>query len=128
LDSADLVPVAAAVVLREDGRFLLAQRPPGKAYAGYWEFPGGKAEPGERLADALARELHEELGIDVTRLFVIVRRYRYPHAHVQLNSFALAGSGEPHAREDQALAWAALHDLAWRRCCPPMAWCARWPC
>jgi 8-oxo-dGTP diphosphatase len=113
LSSADLVQVAAAVVLRPDGRFLLAQRPGGKAYAGYWEFPGGKAEPGEPLAGALARELHEELGIDVTRAYPwIVRRYRYPHAHVQLNFFRVLGwSGEPHPREQQALAWAALHDL-----------------
>jgi 8-oxo-dGTP diphosphatase len=113
LGRADLVQVVAAVILREDGRFLLAQRPPGKVYAGYWEFPGGKVEHGEPLAAALARELHEELGIEVTRAYPwIVRRYRYPHAHVQLNFFRVLGwSGEPHAREEQALAWGALHDL-----------------
>ena len=113
MGSADIVQVAAAVLLREDGRFLLAQRPPGKVYAGYWEFPGGKVEHGEPLADALARELHEELGIDVTRAYPwIVQRYVYPHAHVQLHFFRVLGwSGEPHPREDQALAWAALRDL-----------------
>ena len=53
-----LVEVVAAVIERPDGSFLLAQRPPDKVYAGYWEFPGGKVEPGEPLAVALARELH----------------------------------------------------------------------
>ena len=62
-----IVRVAAAVILRGDGAVLLAQRPAGKAYAGYWEFPGGKLEPLETPAHALARELHEELGITVGR-------------------------------------------------------------
>ena len=57
------VEVAAAVLQKEDGRFLLAQRPADKVYAGYWEFPGGKIESGESPAAALARELHEELAI-----------------------------------------------------------------
>src|SRR5512134_787267 len=60
-----LVRVAAAVILRSDGRCLLAQRPLGKPYAGYWEFPGGKLEPGEAPEHALARELYEELGLVV---------------------------------------------------------------
>ena len=62
-----VVEVAAAVLLRETAHgteFLLAQRPPGKVYAGYWEFPGGKVETGETLHQALVRELHEELGIE----------------------------------------------------------------
>ena len=95
-----------------DGRFLLAQRPAGKVYAGYWEFPGGKAEPGEPLREALARELHEELGIEVVRAYPwIVQRYAYPHAHVELHFFRVLGwRGEPHAKEEQALAWARLPD------------------
>ena len=63
--SAGPVEVVAAVIERPDGSFLLAQRPRGKVYAGYWEFPGGKVEQDEPLPAALARELHEELGIDV---------------------------------------------------------------
>ena len=59
-----LIGVAAAVMIRGDGQVLLAQRPPGKAYAGYWEFPGGKIEPGETPHDALLRELREELGVE----------------------------------------------------------------
>src|ERR1043165_6220271 len=63
--SAEVIEVAAAVMERADGSFLLAQRPAGKVYAGYWEFPGGKIEPGEAPDAALARELHEELGVEV---------------------------------------------------------------
>ena len=60
-----LTDVAVAVILKPSGEFLLARRPPGKPYAGYWEFPGGKVEPGERVEQALRRELREELGIEV---------------------------------------------------------------
>jgi 8-oxo-dGTP diphosphatase len=101
------VEVVAAVIERPDGSFLLAQRPAGKAYAGYWEFPGGKVEPGEQLTEALARELHEELGIEVEVAYPwIVRTYAYPHAHVRLNFFRVrAWHGEPHGKEQQRLAW-----------------------
>ena len=60
------VLVAACALVDPDDRVLLAQRPPGKAMAGLWEFPGGKVDPGETPEVALIRELHEELGIDVT--------------------------------------------------------------
>ena len=72
------IEVVAAVLQRPDGAFLLAQRPANKVYAGYWEFPGGKIEPDEPAASALARELHEELGIDVRRAYPwITRDYDY---------------------------------------------------
>jgi len=105
-----IVEVAAAVIQRPDGSFLLAQRPPGKVYAGYWEFPGGKAEPGETPERALVRELHEELGIDVMRWYPwITRVFAYPHATVRLNFFrVLAWKSEPHPREDQAMVWQRL--------------------
>ena len=82
-----IVEVAAAVMLRADGsEFLLAQRPEGKVYAGYWEFPGGKVEPGETVRAALVRELHEELGISVTACSPwLTRVFTYPHATVRLN-------------------------------------------
>ena len=101
------VRVAAAIVERADGQVLLAQRPTGKAYAGYWEFPGGKLERGETPRDALDRELAEELGITVRRAAPwLVQRYRYPHAHVQLHFFrVLDWSGEPVGHDGQAFVW-----------------------
>jgi 8-oxo-dGTP diphosphatase len=106
---ADVVEVAAAVLQRSDGAFLLAQRPAGKVYAGYWEFPGGKIEPGEPAEHALARELQEELGIQVERAYPwLTRVYTYRHATVRLNFFRVTRwRGEPHPREDQAIAWQA---------------------
>ncbi len=99
--------VAAGVILKPDGQFLLAQRPAGKAYAGYWEFPGGKIEPGETVAQALARELHEELGLDVRTVHPwLTREYHYPHAWVRLHFCRVTGwSGEPQGREGQSFAW-----------------------
>jgi 8-oxo-dGTP diphosphatase len=101
------VEVAAAVIQRADGAFLLARRPTGKVYAGYWEFPGGKIEPGEPPERALARELREELGIEACTAFPwLTREYTYPHAAVRLNFFRVtAWKGDPHPREDQAIAW-----------------------
>ena len=102
--------MAAAVIQRPDGAFLLAQRPHGKVYAGYWEFPGGKSEPGEAPAHALSRELHEELGIEVQTAYPwITRVFTYPHGTVRLNFFRVTRwSGEPHPKEDQAIAWQRL--------------------
>jgi len=101
------IQVAVGVIQRDDGKVLLAERPAGKAMAGYWEFPGGKIEANEAPAHALARELHEELGIEIdgTRPW-ISRIYRYPHATAHLHLFrVLRWHGEPHGREDQQLAW-----------------------
>ena len=105
--SQPITEVAAAVLTQSDGRVLLAQRPPGKPYAGYWEFPGGKVEPGETLAAALARELHEELGIVVTRACRwITRVFEYPHATVRLNFFRVFDwQGTPHPHEGQLFSW-----------------------
>jgi len=101
------VEVAAAVICHPDGRFLLAERPHGKAYAGYWEFPGGKVETGETARQALVRETREELGIEVAEAYPwITRRYHYPHASVRLNFFRVVRwVGEPHGKESQRLAW-----------------------
>jgi 8-oxo-dGTP diphosphatase len=104
-----VIEVSAAVLLRADGSFLLAQRPAGKVYSGYWEFPGGKAEPGEPPERALARELHEELGIAIGEAYPwLTRVFAYPHGTVRLRFFrVLSWKGEPHPREDQAIAWQA---------------------
>ena len=107
-----LVHVAVGILQRADGCFLLTSRPAGKVYAGYWEFPGGKLEAGESVEAALARELHEELGITVDP--AQVQRWReqlvdYPHALVRLHFCKLATwQGELQTREGQALAWASL--------------------
>ena len=105
-----MVEVAAAVVERPDGSFLLAQRPAGKVYAGWWEFPGGKVEAGESAERALARELHEELGIDMRRAYPwITRVHVYEHATVMLHFFRVVEwSGEPKPRETQAFIWQRL--------------------
>jgi 8-oxo-dGTP diphosphatase len=105
-----VVEVAAAVIERPDGSFLLAQRPAGKVYAGWWEFPGGKVEAGESAVHALARELHEELGIDVRRAYPwITRVHIYEHATVMLHFFrVVAWDGEPRPREAQAFVWQRL--------------------
>jgi 8-oxo-dGTP diphosphatase len=104
---AQVVEVAAAVVQRPDGSFLLAQRPAGKVYAGWWEFPGGKVEAGELAAAALARELREELGIEVRTAYPwITRVHAYEHATVRLNFYRVTEwAGEPHPREKQSFVW-----------------------
>src|SRR5882762_1509594 len=68
------VDVAVAVLIRSDGAVLLAQRPSSKVYSGYWEFPGGKIEPGEPVAEALKREIREELGIEIERAYPWITR------------------------------------------------------
>ena len=108
-----MIDVAAAVILRPDGSFLMARRPPGKLYAGYWEFPGGKIEPGEAPAAAIARELHEELGIDIGAPCPwITRVFEYPHGTVHLRFFRIfEWQGEPHPREGQDIGWQRLDAL-----------------
>lgn len=105
-----LVHVAVGVLLRADGAFLLTTRPAGKVYEGYWEFPGGKLEAGESVAQALARELHEELGIDVVESQAWkTERVDYPHALVELHFCKVTRwRGEPLMREGQSAAWQQL--------------------
>ncbi|MBV8464386.1 MAG: Nudix family hydrolase [Burkholderiales bacterium] len=99
--------VAAGILIRPDGQFLLGTRPEGKPYAGWWEYPGGKLEAGETPMQALVRELHEELGIEVTAATPwVVQTFTYPHATVRLNFFKVTGwNGEPHPHEGQQFAW-----------------------
>lgn len=110
--------VAAAVLLRQGPagtEFLLARRPEGKVYAGWWEFPGGKVERGETDAQCLVRELQEEMAITVTAATPwITRRFEYPHASVRLKFFKVtaweggAADGDIHAVEHDAVAWTPL--------------------
>ncbi len=101
------VDVAVGVLIRADGATLLAQRPSSKVYSGYWEFPGGKIEPGEPVAEALKREIREELGVEIERAYPwITRVFAYPHASVRLHFHrVVAWRGEPRALEHRALAW-----------------------
>ena len=99
--------VSAAVLMRGKHEFLLARRPEGKVYAGWWEFPGGKVEAGESFHDALLRELHEELGITITQATPwLTREFTYPHATVRIRFFRVtAWQGEIHPHEHDAIAW-----------------------
>lgn len=106
-DSALPIDVAVGILMSVDGSVLLAQRPTGKPYAGYWEFPGGKVEAGESIADALKREFLEELGVTVldAEPWCCVA-YVYPHGHVRLHFYiSRRWEGEPQSLEGQAFAW-----------------------
>lgn len=89
------------------GRTLMAQRPTGKVYAGYWEFPGGKVESGESHYQALVREIREELGVEVEQAYPwFLQQFDYAHAKVNLNLFRVTRwQGIPQPLEGQALAW-----------------------
>lgn len=104
------VEVAVGVLVRPDGAFLLTSRPEGKAYAGYWEFPGGKVEPGETVEQALRRELREEIGIAIGAVHPWrVERVDYPHALVRLNFCKVHDwTGELVMHEGQSYAWQQL--------------------
>jgi 8-oxo-dGTP diphosphatase len=108
LDADGALLVVAGVVWK-DGLFLGVERPEGKAHAGWWEFPGGKVEPGESLAAALVRELREELAFTATALsFWRQKRFDYPQGPVLLNFFHVtAFEGEVVPQEGQRFAWFA---------------------
>jgi 8-oxo-dGTP diphosphatase len=102
-----IINVAAGLIIRPDGQLLLGQRPEGKPWAGWWELPGGKLEPGETVLQALARELQEEIGIEVTQAVPWVTYvHAYPHTTVRLSfCHVTAWRGEPRGLENQRLAW-----------------------
>ena len=104
------VDVAVGVLIRPNGDFLLTTRPPGKAYEGYWEFPGGKLEAGETVEQALRRELQEEIGITIVTVYPWkVELVDYPHALVRLNFCkVLTWTGELQMHEGQTFAWQSL--------------------
>jgi 8-oxo-dGTP diphosphatase len=104
------VDVAVGVLIDARGDFLLTSRPEGKVMAGYWEFPGGKLEPGESVEQALRRELHEELGIKIGVVHPWkVEMMDYPHARVRLHFCRVfEWHGEFEMRERQSMAWQRL--------------------
>ncbi len=101
--------VVGAAIIDDAGRLLAAQRSAPSSYAGLWEFPGGKVEPGEQPEAALARECREELGIDVSvgdvvgEVQIAIGRLRVFRATIV--------NGEPHPHEHSALRWLAPHEL-----------------
>lgn len=113
IDTRPLIDVVCAVIQKPDGEFLLAQRPAGKIYAGYWEFPGGKVDPGETVADATARELDEELGITIEHSYPwLTRNFSYSHANVRLHfRRVMHWQNEPRSRENQAFSWQKISDI-----------------
>ena len=108
-----VVEVAVGVLINPAGALLLGQRPEGKPYAGYWEFPGGKVEAGETLFEALKRELLEEIDVvidDAQEIMVI--EHDYPHAYVRLHICVVKSwRGQPHGLENQSLAWLERDDI-----------------
>lgn len=105
------IHVAAGLILRADGALLLAQRPGDKPWSGWWELPGGKIESGESVLAALARELKEELDIDVTQATPwVTYEHEYPKNFVRLSFCRVTGwNGTPTGIEGQALAWVDPH-------------------
>jgi len=101
------VPVVAGVLQHGQGRILLARRLPGGPHGGLWEFPGGKVEAGESPEEALARELVEELGIEVAvGEEVLAVDHAYPHLTLRLTAYACAlVAGDPTPLHCQEFAW-----------------------
>ena len=129
--SAPIAPidVAVGILMQANGDVLLAQRPEGKPYAGYWEFPGGKVENGEDIFAALKREFVEELGIDIISADAWCGiAHHYPHASVRLHFYiSRAWHGEPKSLEGQAFSWQGKVDVAplLPATIPLMAWLDR---
>jgi 8-oxo-dGTP diphosphatase len=101
------IDVAVGILIRPNGDVLLGQRPFGKPYEGYWEFPGGKVEPGEAILDALKREFVEELGVQIISAEPWCGiEHVYEHAHVRLHFYiSREWTGAPQSLEGQAFAW-----------------------
>jgi 8-oxo-dGTP diphosphatase len=116
--------VVAAALIDPDGRVLIAERPPGKAMAGLWEFPGGKIEPNETPETALIRELHEELGITVKPACLApftFASHSYDRFHLLMPLYLCRRwEGTPRAREHSAIKWVRPRELMANRDAFPM--------
>ena len=103
-----------AAVIRENGKVLVSSRPPGKAAAGKWEFPGGKTEPGETPGECIVREMREELGVEVIPLdtiFDIVHVYPGGAVHLNFIRCLRKDGSEPKAKEGQEFRWVPVSEL-----------------
>ncbi len=108
------IKVVAGIIRDPAGRVLLGQRLPGTHLAGLWEFPGGKIEAGESSAQALKRELKEELGIDISsqQAFICIT-HQYPEKTIQLQALEVhSWQGRIESCEQQNLQWVQVKDLA----------------
>jgi 8-oxo-dGTP diphosphatase len=105
----NILLVVACALIDHDGRVLLAKRPEGQSFAGLWEFPGGKVEPGERPEDAVIRELNEELGIDISESCLAplsFASHSYEAFHLLMPLFVCrTWQGEIRPQDGQELAW-----------------------
>lgn len=105
--------VVVAAVIERDGCFLLTLRLRGTHLEGHWEFPGGKCEPDETHAAALARELREELAIDATvGPLVLTVTHAYPERTVELHFYECTFAGAPRPMLGQQMRWVARAELA----------------
>jgi len=105
--------VAAGVIWNDEGRFLIARRPPDKLLGGLWAFPGGKCEPGESLEDCLKRAIREALGveIEVSKPLTVIR-HAYTHFRITLHAFQCRlSSGHPRALGCPDWRWVRRADL-----------------
>lgn len=109
-----------AALIGADGRFLICRRPLDKALGGYWEFPGGKLEPGETPEQALVRECREELGVDVGVGERVTRvTHQYPDMIVQLDLYeASVAQGTPQMLEHMDMRWATIPEMSSFAFCP----------
>jgi len=110
-----IILVAAVALLNEEGKVLLAKRPPGRPLAGLWEFPGGKVDPGEDPETALIRELMEELGIEIARADLVpltFASHAYPEFHLLMPLYLCKRwEGDIAAQENQELLWVKPDEL-----------------
>jgi 8-oxo-dGTP diphosphatase len=105
--------VVTAAVIERDGRFLITRRLRGTHLEGYWEFPGGKCDPGEALDACLRREIVEELGTDVrvdAEIYSV--SHTYPERIVELHFFQCELLGDPQPLLGQAMQWVLRDELA----------------
>lgn len=109
-----IIPVVAAAFVAPDGRVLMQQRRKGSEHGGLWEFPGGKVEPGESLAESLCREISEELGIalDAETLEPLSFASDPVLPYVILLYTCREWTGQPQCLEGQAIKWFAIEEIA----------------
>lgn len=108
-----MIEVAAGILIDADYRVLIAERPAGKSYAGYWEFPGGKIEAGETASEALVREFQEELDIDTSgeHWLLFYQGGRGEEVYIQFFYAQTHALYRPRSVEGQCFRWAKINEL-----------------